>query len=86
MSKYLYDLLEKIVTYLNRIYDFDLRIVNYNGNIFIRDVWCYDDEKDEDGMLLKPKEFGRDYSGSCALDTFLTKAEQSIAKTNFNIT
>lgn len=86
MSKYLYNILEKIVTYLNRIYGFDLRIVNHNGIIYIRDLWCYDEEKEDDNFLLTPTEFGRDYSGSCVLSTILTKAEESIAKTNFNIT
>ena len=43
MSKYLIGLLEKIVSGLNRVFDFDLRVVNENGDVFIKDVVCGED-------------------------------------------
>ncbi len=94
MSKYLYSILEKIINYLNRAYQFDLRIVTYGSTTYIRDFDYYGDRygvmvQDENGcdcVLLTIEQFGQDYSGSCALETFLTPSERAIAKINLKIT
>lgn len=93
MSEYVYSILEKIINYLNRIYEFDLRIVTYGSTVYIRDFDYYDsvgnlivkDDSGDDCVLLTIEEFGQDYSGACALETFLTPSERAIARINLKI-
>ena len=94
MSKYLYSILEKIINNLNRTYQFDLRIVTYGSTTYIRDFDYYgnsggimvQDESGCDCVLLTIDEFSQDYSGACALETFLTPSERAIARVNLKIT
>lgn len=92
MSKYLMTLLEKIINNINRVYEFDLRIVVYNNEVYIRDFeyeWyttCYDyGVDDKEGVLLTLSDFATEYSGCACLGSFLTPAERSIALVNFGI-
>lgn len=88
MCDYLMRILEKIVNTLNRLYSFDLRIVNYNGQVYIKDLsYDYSDIISYDtNDLMSLKEFGVWYSGSAVLSTILTKREENVARANFNIT
>lgn len=89
MSKYLIGLLEKIVSGLNRVFDFDLRVVNENGVVFIKDVVCAEDSVicDYDrSYKMTIEEFAKDFSGSMILNSILSEAERKIVLYNFNFT
>lgn len=89
MSKYLIGLLEKIVSGLNRVFDFDLRVINENGNVFIKDVVCGEDSVvcDYDrNYKMTIEEFAKDFSGSMILNSILSEAERKIVLYNFNFT
>lgn len=89
MSKYLIGLLEKIVSGLNRVYDFDLRVVNENGDVFIKDVVCAEDSvicEYDRSYKMTIEEFAKDFSGSMILNSILSEAERKIVLYNFNFT
>ena len=89
MPKYLIGLLEKIVSGLNRVFDFDLRVVNENGDVFIKDVVCGEDSVvcDYDrNYKMTIEEFAKDFSGSMILNSILSEAERKIVLYNFNFT
>ena len=89
MSKYLIGLLEKIVSGLNRVFDFDLRVVNENGDVFIKDVVCGEDSvvcEYDRNYKMTIEEFAKDFSGSMILNSILSEAERKIVLYNFNFT